>query len=281
LKIAIGTANLGMAYGITNKYAVREDEAIEILRFANSQGIRDFDTAPDYGIAEVLVSKANLSHDTRIQVKIPSSVGTELSDIRRSIARSLQTLNVERAHTILFHNPTLYKSDKFSYIVEQLLADRVASHIGISCYSSEEVIEAKSTCSALSAFQVPENILDRRLVNNRQILELAESGCLIQVRSIFLQGLLLLQSADLPSSLSLCRKYIDSLQQLARDNNVSVLELCVYYALQIKWADSIVFGVNSKDQVREIIDATQKISLIDWQRIDPIPEPLIDPRNWI
>ena len=270
-----------MVYGITNKDVVKESDAIEILRFANSQGIRDFDTAPDYGMAEELVARANLSEDSRIQIKVPTSIGTDLGDIRRSIARSLQTLNVEKVHTILFHNPTVYKLDNFSYIVDQLYADGLTSHVGISCYSSEEVTEAKSKCAALSAFQVPENILDRRLVNNRQIFELAESGCIIQVRSIFLQGLLLLQPTNLPSNLSLCRKYIDSLQQFARDNNLSVLQLCVYYALQIKWADSIVLGVNSKDQVREIIDATQKISLIDWQRIDPIPEPLIDPRNWI
>ncbi len=280
MRIAIGTANLGMAYGITNKYAMKESDAIEILRFANSKGIRDFDTAPDYGMAEELVSKANLSQDSRIQVKIPTSVGTDLGNIRSSIARSLQTLNIEKAHTILFHNPTLYKSDNFSCIVEQLVADGLTSHVGISCYSSEEVFEAKLKCAAISAFQVPENVLDRRLVDNQQILELAESGCLIQIRSIFLQGLLLLQPSDLPSSLSSCRKYIESLQQFAQDNNVSVLQLCVHYALQIKWADSIVLGVNSKEQVREIIDATQKNSLIDWQKIDPIPEPLIDPRNW-
>jgi aryl-alcohol dehydrogenase-like predicted oxidoreductase len=280
VKIAIGTANLGMSYGIANKSTLKEMDAIEILQYANSQGIRDFDTAPDYGSAEELVAKSNLTQDSRVQIKIPAKVGTNISDIRRSIVRSLRALNLERAHTVLFHNPTLYKSKNFSQIVEELLVDGLTSRVGVSCYSFEEVFEANSKCKAINAFQVPENILDRRLVNNSHIIDLAASGCTFQVRSIFLQGLLLLQPAEIPSNLSICRKYLESLHKFATAAEVSVLQLCISYAMQIKWADSIVIGVNSKEQVNKVLEATQYLSPIDWEELDVIPEPLIDPRNW-
>lgn len=280
MKIAIGTANLGMAYGIANKTAVKELDAIEILQYAHAKGIRDFDTAPDYGSAEELVSKSNLTQDSRVQIKIPAKVGTDISDIRRSIARSLQALNLEKVHSVLFHNPILYKSKNFSQIVEELLADGFTSHVGVSCYSSEEVIEVNSKCKAINAFQVPENILDRRLLNNSHIFDLAASGCTFQVRSVFLQGLLLLQPTEIPSNLYLCRRYLESLHKFATATEISVLQLCISYAMQIKWADSIVIGVNSKEQVQKVLDASKFPSSIDWEELDVIPEPLIDPRNW-
>ena len=53
MKLAIGTAQFGMDYGLSNKYGKSEKyEVSKILQYAHSQGIDVIDTAPSYGDSE-------------------------------------------------------------------------------------------------------------------------------------------------------------------------------------------------------------------------------------
>ena len=90
MRLALGTANLGQAYGISNASQVTQAEAIEIIQLAYQLGFRDFDTAPEYGTAEELVGKSLYGFEKRIQIKIPSREGYNLNEIRKSVVRSLK-----------------------------------------------------------------------------------------------------------------------------------------------------------------------------------------------
>jgi aryl-alcohol dehydrogenase-like predicted oxidoreductase len=280
MRLALGTANLGQRYGISNKVQVSTTEAIEIIRFAYSQGFRDFDTAPEYGCAEELIKKSLIGSESRIQIKIPAQIGSGIQEIARTVERSLRNLNLEKVDTIFFHDPKFYNSNNFPNVVESLINEGYSTNIGVSCYSTQDVIESYKKCKQLNSFQVPENILDRRIFRNSDILKLADDGCKFQVRSAFLQGLLLTNPDQFPDNLDSCRKSVKLLHNFAINHNVNLIQLLLSYAMQIKWADSVVVGANSVEQVKELADAAGSLLEVDWEQFESIPEPLIDPRNW-
>jgi len=280
MRLALGTANLGQRYGISNSSQVNQLEAIEIIQQAYQLGFRDFDTAPDYGNAEDLIGQSLHGLEKKIQIKIPSGDGTNINIIRKTLERSLKNLKIEKADSILFHDPNVYKSDLFPQIIESIIEEGYSTNVGISCYSAEDVIRAHEECDRVNYFQVPENVLDRRIYSNQQILKLSKDGCKFQVRSAFLQGLLLVNPNHLPKSLSSCGPSIKRLNEIAISNNLTVIQLALSYAMQIKWADSVVVGANSIQQLREIASTVKNLVKVDWEQFESIPEPYIDPRNW-
>jgi aryl-alcohol dehydrogenase-like predicted oxidoreductase len=280
MRLALGTANLGQRYGISNKVQVGTSEAIEIIQSAYSQGIRDFDTAPDYGCAEELIKKSLIGSDSRIQIKIPAQIGANIKEITNTVECSLKNLNVEKVETILFHDPKLYNSTNFSNIVQSLINGGYSTNIGVSCYSVEDVVESYKKCKQLNSFQVPENILDRRILRHSDISRLASDGCRFQVRSAFLQGLLLIKPDQFPENLASCRESVKSLHNYASYHSLNLIQLLLSYAMQIEWADTVVVGANSVNQVKELTYAANNQLAVDWEQFESIPEPLIDPRNW-
>jgi aryl-alcohol dehydrogenase-like predicted oxidoreductase len=280
MRLALGTANLGQHYGISNKVQVNTTEAIEIIQFAHSQGFRDFDTAPEYGCAEELIEKSSISIDSRIQIKIPTQIGSDIKEIISTVKRSLKNLNLEKVDTIYFHNPQIHSSTNFPIIVQNLLNDGYSTNIGVSCYTASDVMESYKKCEQLNSFQVPENILDRRILRNPDISRLASDGCKFQVRSAFLQGLILMNPDQFPENLASCRNSVKLLHNFAVIHNLNLIQLLLSYAMQIEWADSVLVGANSIDQVKELIDAANNQLEVDWEQFESIPEPLIDPRNW-
>ena len=280
MRLALGTANLGQRYGISNESQVTEAEAIEIIQLAYQLGFRDFDTAPEYGVAEELVGKSLYGFEKKIQIKVPSAAGSDLNSIRKTIVNSLKNLKIEKAETVLFHDPDFYRSDIFPQIVESIINEGFSANVGLSCYSAEDVIRSHSRCNLVNTFQVPENILDRRILANPDILKLSEEGCKFQVRSAFLQGLLLINPNQLPQNLSSCRESIKQLNDFVISNNLKMIQLLISYAMQIKWADSIVVGANSIQQLMEIVTSEKNLVKVDWEQFQSIPEPYIDPRSW-
>ena len=280
MRLALGTANLGQRYGISNKVQVSTSEAIEIIQFAYSRGFRDFDTAPEYGCAEELIKKSLIGSESRIQIKIPAQIGSDIQEIARTVEHSLRNLNLAKVDTIFFHDPKFYNSTNFPNIVESLINHGYSTNIGVSCYSVQYVIESYKKCKRLNSFQVPENILDRRILRNSDIFKLADDGYKFQVRSAFLQGLLLTNPDQFPDNLASCRKSVKLLHDFAITHNINLIQLLLSYAMQIKWADSVVVGANSVEQVKELADAATSLLEVDWEQFESIPEPLIDPRNW-
>ena len=58
MKIALGTVQYGMRYGVSNKFdQVRISEVGKILKYANRKHIRLLDTAPSYGNSEDGIGK--------------------------------------------------------------------------------------------------------------------------------------------------------------------------------------------------------------------------------
>ena len=79
--LGLGTAQLGVAYGISNRSGrPSEAEASAILECALEQGIDTIDTAPAYGESEALLGRLlPAGADVRIVTKTEPLAGTEVS----------------------------------------------------------------------------------------------------------------------------------------------------------------------------------------------------------
>lgn len=285
VNLVLGTATFGTGYGIANKgLKLGGDSVSDILATAQALGINDFDSAPAYGAAERMLGEY-LDHERKPRVSskisIESSKSVEL--MLASVKSTLQRTRVSKLANLYLHDPDALSNSGARETItglRELIEMNLVDRVGVSVYSLDSLLKAKELFPQLSVFQVPENICDRRLLNSKELMDLHHEGNHMVVRSVFLQGLLLMPPNEIVLSLGEARRVILQLRALALSCNVSVLNLCLGYSRLIPWANGIVVGVTSAEQLREIIEADKALPE-DWRsKIDSLPENILDSRRW-
>ena len=281
-KMVLGTAQFGMDYGIANVSGkLPRKEVFSILDLAWENGIRRFDTAPDYGSEKVLgefITDRGLQNEAIVLTKIPSLEGS--SDYRKSIRSSIETsLNHLGCpvDVLFFHNPSdsvlLLKDPDF---FENLLHKYSVSTLGVSVYEPKEIEEILS-CQFDLAFQFPFNVLDRRFAN----VDMHEEKR--YARSIFLQGLLvsrnnLREDAPVPIK-KIQRDYQSVLERLDFDP----VSLALSFVADADSVDYFLCGVETKEQLGFILSANYGIYK-DYSELDEFisitDNKWLDPRVW-
>lgn len=285
LKIIVGTANFGNPYGIANhgKFLTLE-ESESIINWAQENGINHFDTALAYGDSEEILSKhLNQSLVPEIDTKLDTLSCQSSASIIESARLARDRLGVDSLSTLYLHDEDLLQSSSQLVVsagLREVLNLGIAKQIGVSVYSEAAVKVCKKVLPELTVFQVPENICDRRMIASKYINGLADNGNSFMVRSIFLQGLLLMDAASIPSKLHLAQPQLKRLIEFANKQKVKVIDLCLAYAYSISWASGIVVGVASLAQLKEIY-ASRSTLPEDWaSSIETLPSELLDPRKW-
>lgn len=283
-RLILGTANFHSNYGISNKNKIANNAIHQVLSFAQENGINHFDTARSYGVAESLLGRyLNKSKPLNIDSKISLPECQSENSIVNAVKESLRVLGISKLNTLYLHNSDLLLGDNSSVIkrgMEKVLNLGLADYLGVSVYTMSQLKDAKLTFPILSVFQILENICDRRLLYSKELIELTQKGNTINIRSVFLQGLLLINSEKLPSKFSIATKAIESLNKYANENSVSVLDLCVAYVREIPWINSYLVGVESVSQLREILKSSFVLQNGWESQISPLPDELKDPRFW-
>jgi aryl-alcohol dehydrogenase-like predicted oxidoreductase len=283
----VGTANFGQLYGLSkSKNGISQDEINCILNsMADSLDIR-IDTSPSYGNSENVIGKFNTDSPktkNKVTTKIPQAAYADPHQILESVKGSLIAIGIQSFESVLLHglNPEFKSQYKaISEGLQYILAEGLTLNIGLSCYSKDEVLLAKELIPELSVFQVPENVLDQRLLKSKELLMLQKDGNQFIVRSIFLQGLLLQDFSNLPTSFDRLKPFLMDLEISAIQNNISIIEYCVAYTKSIPWASGFVVGIDSLAQLKQLVSQFS----CDYSQItftnNPISNELVDPRNW-
>lgn len=284
-KFILGTANFGNRYGVANNGDLLSREKIKsIVNWAQVNGINRFDTATAYGEAEsILNTSLDYSLSPAVDTKLNKKSCQSSESIIHTANKIREQLGLKQLSVLYLHDEDLLQSSLSTEVTKgmlEVLNLGIAEKIGVSVYSKKSVFRCKAALPELTVFQVPENICDRRIASSDQIQQLSENGNSFVVRSIFLQGLLLMQPEQIPTGLMSATRVIQELNDYARLHSLSVMELCVAYAKRLTWASGIVIGVASLDQLMEI----QKCSSIlpcDWSTaISTLPLDIVDPRRW-
>jgi aryl-alcohol dehydrogenase-like predicted oxidoreductase len=284
-KIILGTANFGNDYGISNQGNVLSaEESGSLIKWAQNNGLNHFDTALSYGDStDILRTYLDYSLEPILDSKLDNKSCQTRGSIVKAAEENRDRLGVSQLSVLYLHNEDLLQTSLASEItigLREVLTRGIATKIGVSVYSQNAIISCKKVLPELSVFQVPENICDRRLINSSKMQELADIGTIFNVRSIFLQGLLLMDPNSIPQKLYSAKAKVQELTTFSRKNSVTVLDLCLAYANSISWASSIVVGAISIKQLEEISRHSFVLPQGWSNSISTLPSEILDPREW-
>ena len=288
MEIALGTVQFGQPYGIANHEIVPPNEVRRILHEASSAGVKLVDTAPDYGNSQALLGNY-LTHDALIVTKTPrfggDSINTEtVRDCLSAFDTSLAQLHRDGVYALMVH----YCEDVFKPgsqmlfdALQQLKADGRVRRIGVSAYTREQV-ERVIEKHAIDIVQIPINVLDQRATGDPFLSDLKSRGIEIHARSIFLQGLLLLDPMSLDPYFGQIRKNLGRYHDTLRRLGLSAVEGALAFIKQIDNIDYVVVGAKSLDEFREIMSAwmSPRSAGIDFRRFALHEEAILNPSCW-
>jgi aryl-alcohol dehydrogenase-like predicted oxidoreductase len=272
--LTLGTAQLGMDYGIANTEGKPDDaRAFSIITNALDNGINCIDTAAAYGDSEKVIGnffrsgngkREDLIIVTKLRIGQISPGETEAS-IMRSFTRSAENLETGYIDILLLHDPKDYTTHgrEISRCFGRMVSEGLIGMAGASCYCIDD-IKGMLEDPVFSAFQIPVNLLDKAVNSKEEISSLR--GKFIFARSIFLQGLFFLDPHMLKGKMKEAGVFIERIRSIARELNITVNELALRYVMGLGFADSIVIGADNSAHLKQNIDLI---------RYGPFPEELV------
>lgn len=282
-QLVIGTANFGLPYGV-GQTQVSDSDIQRIIFDAIGRDDVFLETGPSYFGVEEKIGEVLQGRDfNRIIIKVPPSAYGTVQSFMNSVDQSLSRLNREVVFAILLHGTTdAFK--KHCKVIEEatkeILVSQVAERVGISCYEENEVLTAIETFPDMSIFQLPENLVDRRKINSLELQRMHEKGFMLQVRSVFLQGLLLGNKKRLPPELTEINRLRIEIERNASLNELTSRELCIQYAAGITWASQIILGAESYQQYLENLETLTSARKDISYQISQASDFVVDPRMW-
>ncbi len=289
-RLGLGTAQFGLAYGVSNRTGrPHEAEVGEILKVAAGAGCGYIDTAPAYGDAESVVGRA-------MRVDCPSKVVSKISPIDdtqitrehiRAVLSSIEAtrfrLRLDQLYGVLVHRASDFAKPGSEYIVEAL--ERAVSmgwvqRIGASVYDLAELRLAEEKMR-LTLVQVPLNVLDQRILQGGCLTKLRRAGVEIHARSIFLQGLLLMDPEDIHPFFDPIKQHLRSLRESWRRQDQTPLASCLSFAIDCEAVDAVIVGVTSVTELREILNIVGGATLFQTAApVVDIDEMYLNPTRW-
>jgi len=292
MRLVLGTAQLGMNYGIANQTGKPDmATARNIVRTAWEGGIRCFDTAQSYGDSERILSDIfsdlGILHEVRVITKpAPHIDYTNKDEMEKALNKSLATLKLGRLYGLMLHRETSLAlfDDGLYDILRHFVEQGLVEHIGISLYSPDKALPALDK-DIISMLQVPANMCDQRFYKT-DLFELAETKKTeIYIRSVFLQGLLLMGKESLPEHMKFAVNVIDKVEQLCQAFNLTKQELAMRYIMQKYPRAFIVVGAETQKQLKNNVNIwkySKPVSVVT--EVDSIfsdlDERIINPTLW-
>ncbi len=291
-RLVLGTVQLGMPYGISNKAGKPDfDSACDIIKTAFDRGITRFDTAQAYGDSEEVLGRCFACFGIADRVRVISKIDPSL-DCRdatvmdRALEHSLKRLRLDCLSGFMLHHEK--QMDDWNYglrdwLVRQRQAGRIKA-IGISVYSSVRALEAIKY-PEVDFVQVPANVFDRRCEDAGVFIEADRQSKKIYIRNVFLQGLLLMMPGHLPETMSFVDDALGLWRTVVERSGLSARELALGYVMA-KWSTAmLVFGAESARQVEEntrvtALDRSSELFRMVEDEIRCTDERLLQPWRW-
>lgn len=284
-RLALGTAQLGLPYGVANATGqIHRDEAARIVQRARRAGMDTIDTAIAYGESEQRLGEIGVE-DFRVVTKLPPFPNEHCDAaewVRRSIVGSLQRLRIPQLAGFLLHQPKDLRGPRGSALYAALLDARnsgFVQKIGVSVDSPAE-LDALSSRFRFDLVQAPMNVVDRRLLSSGWLARLKADGTEIHVRSIFLQGLLLMDDSNRPAGFNRWRVIWERWQDWLALEHLTPIESCVAFVLSHPEIDRVIVGVDSQLQLEQILAAQRTTSGWAPESLASDDMDLVNPARW-
>ncbi len=278
MKLALGTAQFGLNYGVSNTIGkVSDHELQQILRVAADTGITLLDTAQAYGDAE---SRLGMMSTEDFQVISKLAPGITAATAQATVYQSLQQLKQPRLYGLMLHRTQDYSPELWQEL-QFMQSTGLIGKLGISVYTPEELDAWYAHDPLPSLVQLPANLLDQRFLRSGWLDRLKDAECEIHVRSVFLQGLLLMPPTQRPHRFSRFNAQFNSFDTLAQQYGRLNLALAIQYAMpQI---DRFVIGCCSATELSDIVKACQQAPILNTSELASLMSDdiqLLNPALW-
>lgn len=283
-EISLGTAEIGMAYGLGADARPSNAEAARLLHRALDLGINLIDTARAYGESEDIIGGAIAAR--RNEYILSSKVLVAPGDrVIESVHESLRRLRTGFIDIVMIHSAPVevIREGEITGTLLNLKQDGLLRFIGASVYGNDAA-QAAIESGAFDCLQVAYSALDRRPEN--ELAGLARQNRIgLEARSVLLKGALTDRSSLLPDDLLPVREAVDRLRKLASAHECSLPELAYRYVLSTGCVQTALVGASNTSEVEQAVrfadagplDGT----LLQHIRREPeLDSYLLNPGNW-
>lgn len=257
MQLGLGTVQFGLDYGVSNRQGrTPEPEVRRILELAARGGVRVLDTAAAYGDSEAVLGRC-LAADASFRivtktVPLREARGSAAAPglVREGFARSLERLGRDAVDGLLAHHAADLLGpggDAVFAVLDGLRSAGAARRIGLSVYAGADVDAALDRFD-FDLIQVPANVLDQRLLSGGQLRRLRERGVEVHVRSVFLQGLLLMDPAAAPAWFEPVRHRLAAWRAALDERGLTPAQGALAFARSLD-ADVVLVGVEDAAQM--------------------------------
>jgi spore coat polysaccharide biosynthesis protein SpsF (cytidylyltransferase family)/aryl-alcohol dehydrogenase-like predicted oxidoreductase len=289
-KLVLGTANIGMNYGVMNKTGqVKLSELRKIIHLCRLNGINAIDTASSYGQAELTLGLlSNEIANFEISSKYSGLKSNEIIDIigpMDELDITLMNLKRNSLHCYYLHNAKDLYNQSILEEMRKIKKSNKVIKIGISTYEFKDSIEALNI-DLIDVIQIKYNILDFISYGN-EFFELSKKEKKeIYVRSIFLQGVLISDIENLPAKFNSVKHYLMELDSIAIEFSMTRMEIILFFVFMNPHISRVLIGVDSVNQLHEIIDSIKNLRINEllYNRLldtfSGLKMDLTNPLNW-
>ena len=290
MKLAVGTAQFGNQYGITNTSGkLAQKEADKILNVARENSIEFLDTASLYGSSETIIGRGIFTTD---KFKIISKTikfdndqisNLDIKKLEENFFISLERMKQESIYAILVHRSSDLKkknSEKFFDKLIEFKNKKLVKKVGISTDNKND-LELLIEKYPIDIVQIPINIFNQTFVKGKILSILKKKKIETHARSIFFQGILLNKYGKKNQVVDFFEPYVKQLKKELKIRKINILDCALKFVDQIENIDVGIVGVLNEKQLKEIIKVhrknTQKIDFLDDFKIN---SQYVNPSSW-
>jgi aryl-alcohol dehydrogenase-like predicted oxidoreductase len=242
------------------------------------------DVSGNYGRAESVLGDL-IPRPVPFRVTLSAARADRGPDFVEAEARaSLRRLAVERADAILVSSPAELFGAHGAAVWDRLhrLRDEgLFAKIGVAAHASDDPVGVARRFKP-DILQAPASLLDQRLLADGSLARIAGLGIEVQLRSIFLNGLLFLPPDRVPAQLKGASGRLSKVRRMIAEGRSDPLQAALGFALSRAEASAVLVGVTSAAELSAVVAAASSPPPdLDWDDMaidDPVA---LDPRRWV
>ena len=282
MKIILGTANFNLNYGFQHN-KIKKKEIKYIKKYIKDK-INTIDSAESYKHKKEFSLHKNIKVNSKV-----SNFNTQSQNdcnilLKKKIKTILKSHNIKKIHTLFLHRPEeILKNKTGDFLINSLLQSKrqnLISKIGYSVYNPFEAIQLIKKHRP-DIIQIPFNVFDRRLIDPKFLNLLEKDRIKIQIRSIFLQGLLTNKNAYNLKKFCKFKLQLKEWHSWVEKNGLVPEEAAINFVLNYKKKfDSILLGIDNFEQLKKNMYYIKNRKKIAFPKFKIIKKNILDPRKW-
>lgn len=254
-RFILGTAQLNQKYGISNNNnIISEKEFKKIFQYLNLNKQTIIETSNNYNKAEERLSV--IPKNFLIYTKISPNKKSSIID---QINSSLLKMNRKRIEGFFFHDLNLFLKSDINRVLDEInyLKERkIIKTFGFSIYNPTELELIQKY--EFDLLQFPLNFADRRFVSNKYLTHLKKLKKKLFIRSIFLQGLLLMDYKNIPKRFDKWNRVFIKWNNFLNKYNLNSLQVCINYVNSFDFIDYKIIGLSTYQELIQIMKYDSK-----------------------